>query len=247
MTLKDIVRRYITVHKCGGCGEILEYKYSEGAFCPECRLEWNAALTVGCGKCFKPAVECTCMPKPLSKSGALCLRKLYFYESECASEAQMRIIFKLKRQKIRRMIDFVSGELYPFVNDELCTLGFEENKARFVISACPRGRASKNLYGFDQSELVAKSLCARLGVDYVPMFRQRIGGKEQKNLDRNQRMKNAKAHIQLRKGIDLKGKYLILYDDMVTTGASMSSCVRLAMKAGAIGVVCCSLACTKNL
>ena len=246
MNIKEFTRRFISVHRCGGCGEILDFEHSDSAFCPECRLEWNAALTVGCSSCFKSAVECTCMPKPLEKAGALCLRKLYFYESECSSEAQMKIIFKLKRQKIRRMIEFVSGEMYPFALEELKNLDFEGNKQNFGVSSCPRGTASKNLYGFDQSELVAKSLASRLEIDYVKMFRQGLGGKEQKNLSRAERLKNASEHIFLRKNVDVAGKYVLLYDDMVTTGASMSSCVRLAIKAGARGVVCCSLACAKK-
>ncbi|MBQ9113257.1 MAG: ComF family protein [Clostridia bacterium] len=246
MTRKEFVRRFIIVHKCGGCGEILHHTCSDDALCSECRLRWNAALTEGCEKCFKPAVECTCMSPLLSGSGALSHRKLFFYDSENTMQAQMRMIFSLKRQKSRRLRGFAAEQLYPFVVDEVSALDFGGNKQNFAVCSCPRGVESKTLYGFDHAELLAKSLAELLGVEHLRLFYQRIGGKEQKDLDRKQRLENAGKHIVMRKNVDVSGKYLIIYDDMVTTGASMSTCIKLALKAGARGVICCSLACSKK-
>jgi predicted amidophosphoribosyltransferase len=247
MTFKEFYARFLGVHKCGGCGCILPYERFYHAFCDECSLEWNAALTVGCQKCFNPAVECTCMPKALADSGALCLRKLFFYENERGGEAHIRLIYRLKRYKNRRLTAFVADQLLPFIKSELVLAGLDDNMDKVVISWCPRGRRARIRYGHDQSEEMAKCLSKKLGAAYLPLFAQKIGGKEQKELDKKERLKNATDHIVMNARDDIKGKFIVLYDDMVTTGATMTACVSHAMKAGATGVICCSLACSDKI
>ncbi len=245
MTLKDIIRRYTFVHKCAGCGEILDLDHFDDAFCPECKLFWNASLTSSCKKCFKPAIECECMPKSVSKAGALCLRRLFFYESERARAPHMSVIYWLKYKKSRRIVDFVANELCPSVKDELDVLGAEKNDA--VICGVPRSRKARLKYGFDQSEMVARALGKRLEIPYIRALDTRSTGKIQKKLTKSERLKNAKAAIKMRRGADVKGKYVVLFDDMVTTGASMAACTDVLRKSGAKGVLCFSLSAKQML
>ena len=247
MKLKEFYARFLGVHKCGGCGSILPYERFDHAFCDDCHLQWNSALTIGCGKCFRPAVECTCMPKALSDAGALCLRKLFFYENENGGQAQIRLIYRLKRYKNLRLTAFAAGELLPFVKKELESAGLLDNMEKVVVCSCPRGRSARVRYGHDQAEEIAKYFAKDLGVEYLPLFRQSMGSKEQKELDSKSRFKNATEHMTIDTRIDISGRFIVLYDDMVTTGASMSACVSHAMKSGAAGVICVSLACSDKI
>ena len=43
---------------------------------------------------------------------------------------------------------------------------------------------------------------------------------------------------------NIENKYVILFDDIVTTGASMAACAKLLKKAGAKGVICVCMAST---
>ena len=56
--------------------------------------------------------------------------------------------------------------------------------------------------------------------------------------------KNIANLIYLREDMreTLKGRYVLLFDDIVTTGASMSVCVSVLRRAGVRGVVCLTLA-----
>ncbi len=245
MSAAEFVRRFVTVHKCGGCGKILDFEHSEGAFCAACSLAFNSSITESCESCFKPAIECECMPKPLSKAGALCLRRLFFYKSEAPNTPQMRIIYWLKYKNSRRIVSFVANEFYKSVKSELDVLGLESDE--LLICGVPRSKKARMLHGFDQSEMVAKRLSALLGIPYARLLDTRLFSKEQKKLGRASRLRNARARIKLCRGTDLRGKYVILFDDIVTTGASMVACVELLRKNGCKGVLCFALSSSQKL
>ena len=245
MTAVEFIKDFLTVHKCGGCDEILDSEHKNDAFCPECALEWSAALTQSCPECFCAAVECTCMPKVLSSSGALCLRKLFFYENENSRSAQMGLIFWLKHKKTRRMTGFAVTQLIPIIKNELSEIVSGADNDGVVVSFVPRGKRSVIDYGFDHAQLVAKEISSRLGIEYACLFKSRYNGKKQKELNKKQRIKNAQKNISMKKGADVDGKLVILFDDIVTTGASMSVCTKFLLKAGCRGVICVSLASKK--
>ena len=239
MTLKEFYVRFFVVRRCGGCGEILSPDRRLTAFCTRCHTSWSFEMNRSCGECFLPARECSCMPKQLSRSGALCLRRLFFYENESANTPGMRLIYLLKRRADLRMSSFVASELESALREEMSALSLDGSDV--VVTWVPRRRAARNSRGFDQAELVARALASLVGAECEALIRSRLFAKEQKRLDKAQRAKNASANITLARKVDIDGRYVIIYDDMVTTGASMSACVSLLRQAGARGVMCFSM------
>ncbi len=240
MTLKELFERFFIIHKCGGCREILDYEDFSKALCPECRLKWSVAKTESCPVCAQSAVECTCMPKGLAKTGALCLRKLYFYYAKRDKEPQNRLIYFLKKNPNKRMADFVARELYVQIREELSALGADGKNA--VIINIPRGHRSRRIYGFDQSAFICKRIAELSGIEYAAAILRRRGGKEQKQLDLSRRIKNAETQFAIGLPDSVKEKYVILFDDVVTTGASMTTCASVLRKAGAKGIICICMA-----
>ena len=178
------------------------------------------------------------MTDVLEKSGALCLRKLFFYENESSYTPQMRLLYLIKHKKNARYISFLAQLMSKNATEELQVLGVEN----VIVTNLARRRKSKVKYGFDQSELLARKVAEILNFEYVSLFESSMFSKEQKGLDRNQRLKNAKKNTRMKRGACVSGKYVVLVDDIVTTGASMSAATRLLMKAGALGVICLSIA-----
>lgn len=243
MRAKEYAKRILLVRKCASCREILDSENFDSAFCPDCRLAWQVAKTENCPDCFGAATECSCMPALLSKSGALTLRRLFFYSPDRQNEAQNKLVYYLKHKKSRRVANFAAAELSSAVKDELSTLEVEDYSEVACIGV-PRGRRAVLNYGFDQSAEIAESLAEAIGADYMPVIKRRFGGREQKKLSAAQRQKNIKSlmYISEADASELKGRYVILIDDVVTTGASMSAAVSLLRKAGVRGVICACLA-----
>ena len=70
-------------------------------------------------------------------------------------------------------------------------------------------------------------------------------GKALKEDEKLVRLENAKKNIYFASELDISGKYIILIDDIVTSGASMTVCTKKLIKNGAAGVFCFSLASKK--
>lgn len=180
------------------------------------------------------------MPKELSKAGALTLRKLFFYEASRKDEPQNRIIYFLKQHPNRRMADFLAREWRSAIEEELHTLGAEPQSV--LVTGVPRGRRARATYGFDQSELFARALARETGLCCQTVFLRRFGGKMQKKLSAKERMANIRSLLSLKDTESVRGRYVFLVDDVVTTGASMAVAVSLLREAGALGVICLCIA-----
>ncbi len=238
MRLTEFIRRYFVVRKCGGCGEILDFEHSDSALCDKCSRKLSVAMAQSCPTCFQSAIECSCMPKGMVASGALCLRKLYFYSAQKAHEPQNRLIYYLKKNPNRRIFAFIGGELYRLLSAELSVIGDSEA----VITYIPRTARARRIYGFDQSLLMARQLSAISGIPFASLLRRRRGDREQKRLDRSRRFRNVEGRFSIIDPQPVKGKYVVLIDDVVTTGASMAACTKILMKNGALGVICLCIA-----
>ena len=246
MTVKEFFDRFFFVSHCVGCGEILPYEESKRAFCLSCRAVYNEAKTKNCATCYQEAVACTCMPKQLSESGALCLRKLIFYDKMREHTAPNRLIYRLKHSPNRRLECFVAEELSSLVREELKVLELPNVASDAVLVYLPRTRRAHRDEGFDQSERITRAMSDTLGIPVVAAITRTTHSHVQKALTASERAKNAKISFQCENSESVRGKYVLLVDDIVTTGAGMGACVRLLMKAGAKGVLCFCIASTKK-
>ena len=236
----ELFLRFFIIRKCGSCKEILKFEERNEPLCQSCALAIRVAKTESCPDCFKSVSECTCMPRGLEKTGALCLRKLYFYYPEKHSCPQNRFLLNMKREPIKRSADFVAREISDIIGNELSKLDISIEDT--VIVSVPRSRHSRSFFGFDQSEIVSARLSLITSIPYHPVIKRRRRATEQKKLDRTKRFRNAGSLFRLTDPLVVERKYVILYDDVVTTGASMAACVELLRKAGVSGVFCVSMA-----
>ena len=107
---------------------------------------------------------------------------------------------------------------------------FGLNNESAVLVYLPRSQRARAEYGFDQSELVCRELSRIMGIQLLPVFiRKRGRFAEQKKLDAKQRGANASAMFRLDSEVlKLLGeRSVILFDDVVTSGASMAEAVKL--------------------
>lgn len=90
--------------------------------------------------------------------------------------------------------------------------------------------------GFNQAGLLAKELSRRSGlkVDH-PLIRTKRTP-PLKGMSRQQRLRTVAGAFRLRPGTNLKGRTVVLVDDVLTTGSTAESCARVLLRAGAVRV-----------
>ena len=88
--------------------------------------------------------------------------------------------------------------------------------------------------GFNQALLLVKELNRRIGIPYEERALKKIKDTPvQIALKKRERRKNLKGVFQAKDTETLKGKSVVLVDDVYTTGATVNECSRALLKAGA--------------
>ena len=96
--------------------------------------------------------------------------------------------------------------------------------------------------GFNQSGLLARVVARRLGVPFKPEAIRRLRDTEkQSSLGRDERATNVDGAFQALDAT-IRGKVVLIVDDVVTTGETLRAVSRALMAAGARDVLCVALA-----
>jgi ComF family protein len=90
--------------------------------------------------------------------------------------------------------------------------------------------------GFNQAELLARILGQRISVTLSRALERTRYTTTQTAFDRIDRMENLRGAFRLRKRIDMRGLQVLLVDDILTTGSTLSECARVLREAGALSV-----------
>ena len=180
------------------------------------------------------------MPKGLASSGALCLCKLFFYSSKRSAEVQNKLIYYIKRNRSKRISEFLAGELFEVVTREAELMSVDTEQV--FVANVPRSKSAVIREGFDQSRLIADALADKMKCERFDGIVRARDAKEQKKLNATKRFRNVSASFALNNAEQISGKYVILVDDIVTTGASMAACVAHLRRAGAKGIICACIA-----
>ena len=112
-----------------------------------------------------------------------------------------------------------------------------------LITWVPVSSRRRRTRGYDQAELLCRETAHALGAEPVRTLEKRTDNRAQSSLTgAEQRFENAKGVYCAVQPERFSGKRVLLIDDIVTTGATMSECVRVLRKAGAAEIVCAALA-----
>lgn len=87
--------------------------------------------------------------------------------------------------------------------------------------------------GFNQAELLAEKVAARTGVPLLNLLRRTRYTSTQTARDRRERMENLKGAFELKEEGSLKGRTLLIVDDVFTTGSTIEACAQVLNGAGA--------------
>lgn len=106
-----------------------------------------------------------------------------------------------------------------------------------VISWIPLSKKRLRQRGYDQARLIAEEIAAKTGLPCRQLL-QKVKNNSVQSLTRDakQRRENVAGVYALDDGADVSGLRILLVDDVVTTGATMSEAARILRKEGAKSV-----------
>ncbi len=98
--------------------------------------------------------------------------------------------------------------------------------------------------GYNQSEILAREIASQLHIPLLRHALRRVRQTDQQArlIHRQARHANIQGAFQVTDSASVSGKSLILVDDVVTTGATVSECARMLKKAGAASVLVLAIA-----
>ena len=112
-----------------------------------------------------------------------------------------------------------------------------------LVTWVPLSPKRKRKRGFDQAEALARAAAQELGLPVRGTLEKfRNNGPQSHLHEASERRANVLGAYRLREGAEPAGLRILLVDDVVTSGATLSECARLLRSAGAAEVLCATLA-----
>lgn len=149
------------------------------------------------------------------------------------------LIGALKYQGVKRAADHCADIL----KTHLQLAQFAPQKD-WLVAAVPLHRKRLRERGFNQAELIAKNIAAHCDIPYAPRILARtIHTTPQTEVrERAKRLENVKGAFVCYNAKTVRGKYIMLIDDVTTTGATFEACAHALKSAGARKVIACAIA-----
>lgn len=218
--------------------------------CPACGIPLEATNSTGiCKTCPSlirrvPRPYCISCGRPVDHEGDECseCRKTSFHfdraYSACIYEKTVKELVHNFKYGHAPMLDaFLSDLMINFLRDN-------DNVVEGVriITFIPIDRRSLSRRGFNQARILADAIGKFFELPVINTLEKTIFTRHQNELSREERLVNLKDTFKVRGDTDLKDKILLLIDDVMTTGATLSEGARILKAAGAKEVRCFTLA-----
>ena len=148
-----------------------------------------------------------------------------------------KLVHRLKYNGVKE-VGLELGKIYGL---SLKSSGFLDN-IDFIVPV-PLHKSRERTRGFNQSETISIGISEAAGLPVVTdAIARRIATSTQTKRSRTERWDNVEGIFVLKNPELLAGKHILLVDDVITTGATMESCVNEILKAEGVKVSIAALA-----
>ncbi len=206
MKLIAMVLELLFPPKCLLCGRVL--KAGELDLCKNCRVE---APWYDSGKRSAPFLDSITAVWYYKENVRKCLLRLKFYRFRHLAPGLGRLLAARVRKDLPQDPDMITWVPVSFLRK--------------------LGR------GFDQSELIARAVGRELGIPVQPVLRKHRHNPRQSGLRGGEKRRaNVLGAYRVLSPEQVRGKQVLLIDDILTTGATAGECAKLLRLAGAAQV-----------
>ena len=203
-------------HSCISCSrEILDG--TEFQICEDCFKNLNLISDFVCDKCGEVLVEnsmcceqCKSFNYSFDKNKSIC-----HYTDVPA--------------KIVKSLKYGGRKYYAKHIAELMTVDKSFFEEFDLITFVPMGKKRLRARGFNQAEEIAKEISKLVNIPFESLLIKIVENKNQAKLSQKERLENLKGtfEIDLEKEDKIKGKKILIVDDVFTTGATLSECAKV--------------------
>lgn len=210
MILIDLLIDFIFPKYCAGCGK-------EGEFlCGECKGKLELALQI-CPMCCRASMGGWTHEGCKKRNGMDGLVAVYRYKNEVMKKAIEAIKFEFNRDLIEILLQDSNVET---------GIGFD------YLVPVPLHRLRENWRGFNQAMVICKHIKERSNTEIlVALYRTKNTQQQARIRNKKLRVENVKGAFKIRE--EVRGKNILLVDDVFTSGASMRECTKVLKRAGA--------------
>ena len=210
--------------------------------CEPCLSSVRPSEVVSCGLCGEaldflspeaPAICPVCRRAPPRFDSAISFGA---YDG-----ALRRLVHLLKYEHLRPAAQILGGKLA----EAITRWEFEVDRPVLVIPV-PLHRTKLRQRGFNQSELIARSVLKAMPDLTLELhggnLRRTRATVSQTGLTRHQRRENVRGAFVVKAPEQVKGRSVLIVDDVYTTGTTLNECARVVRAAGAKQVVVATVA-----
>jgi competence protein ComFC len=180
-----------------------------------------------------------CHSKNISRKGEVCFscKKLYFLDGLIAAASLEDPIIK-KAVHLFKYPPFVKKLSKPLAFLIITQFNLINNKSAFsdfILSPLPLSKKRRFFRGFNQAEELAKEIAKRLNLPLLNLLVKTKETQSQIKLSKEKRRENVLNAFEITKGREkfIKGKKVILVDDVFTTGATLNEAAKILKEKGA--------------
>ena len=210
---------------CSGNAERHEY------LCANCRSRAPRITAPFCAKCSEPFSGAITQ----TFNCANCEHRVLHFDSAVAAYRSRGLVrklvhaFKYSRQRHLR------HPLAEWLGETMRDPRLRGRRFDLIVPV-PLHPARERERGFNQATLLAELLAHQVRVPLRPVLERIRYTRTQTAYDRAERMENLRDAFRLRKNMNVRQLHVLLIDDVLTTGSTLSECARVLKEAGAISV-----------
>ena len=111
-----------------------------------------------------------------------------------------------------------------------------------IVCSVPSSKERLKERGFDHAKDIAKEFCKMTGLEYKDLLVKIKHTEHQTELSREQRLVNLEGSFAAQNVTEIKGKKILIVDDVFTTGSTLSCCAKALRKAKPAKIFCLTVA-----
>lgn len=223
MKILNVIKQaiYPNHFKCACCGK--EIIYNSYDFCDECLVKLPYISTKVCLRCGEPlgTLANYCMH---CKNSHHEYKRNFSCFSYTSPISDLIVDYKYNNKK------YLSSIFIPFMIQKYLESGITAD----LIIPIPLHNERLRARGFNQSELIANEFAKKLNMESSNNILVRIKNTpKQSLLSMEERKNNMENAFEVVSKDSIKGKTILIIDDVYTTGATIDECAKVLKKAKA--------------